>query len=95
MSWNYIFDKALAQFERGFLKWNNNLMLNCELKEMYLTLFKKQKTKQNKTKSHGSLTRENSWKVAVNMTYPICLMETACTQQCPTINNVNTTTEHA
>ena len=44
MSSNYIFDKASAQFERDFLKWNNYLMLNCELKESYPTLFKKKIT---------------------------------------------------
>ena len=49
MSSNYIFDKASAQFERGFLKWNNYLMLNCELKEIYPTLFKKKKKKTNLT----------------------------------------------
>ena len=71
MSSNYIFDKASAQFERDF---DAKLWIKRDLSHFI----------QKKKKNHGSLTRENSWKVAVNMTYPICLIETACTQQWPT-----------
>ena len=49
MSSNYIFDNASAQFERGFLIWNNYLMLNCEIKRDLSHFIQKKKKTHVKT----------------------------------------------